>query len=83
MPKKERTLLDNAIRIAAEELPTLFNRFFKPAASSGRPGSTGFGLGLCRWIAEVHHGRIDVDSAPGEGSTFTVWLPLIPPPSSA
>jgi len=36
----------------------------------------GLGLSLARWIVERHHGRIAVESRPGEGATFTVHLPL-------
>jgi signal transduction histidine kinase len=36
-------------------------------------------LAICAWIVESHHGRIEVQSKVGEGSTFTVILPLAPP----
>jgi len=67
---------DTGPGISADELPRIFDRFFsqRSEANGGRPG--GLGLGLCRWIAEVHKGRIDVSSSPGQGATFTVWLPL-------
>ena len=66
---------DTGPGITAEELPHIFDRFFKRRTSSDAPQSTGLGLGLCRWIAEAHHGRIDVDSAPGCGAKFIVRLP--------
>lgn len=73
------TVRDTGPGISADELPQIFDRFFSPRsdAHGGRPG--GLGLGLCRWIAEIHKGRIDVSSAPGQGATFTVWLPLSTP----
>lgn len=53
----------------------VFDRFFRvDEARSGQTG-TGLGLSIARWIAEAHHGRIAVASAPGEGTTFTVTLP--------
>ena len=53
----------------------VFDRFFRvDEARSGQAG-TGLGLSIARWIAEAHHGRIAVTSAPGEGATFTVTLP--------
>ena len=71
---------DTGVGIAAEDVPHLFDRFFKPRALMSDGQSTGLGLGLCRWIAEAHHGRIEVASAPGAGTTFSVWLPLVSPP---
>ena len=41
-----------------------------------RPSGAGLGLSLVRWIVERHQGRIDVKSQPGQGSTFSVWLPI-------
>jgi signal transduction histidine kinase len=38
-------------------------------------------LAICAWIVESHHGRIEVQSKIGEGSTFTVMLPLAPVPT--
>ena len=58
-------------------LPHIFERFFRadPARSRGVEG-VGLGLSLAKWIVDRHHGRIEVDSQPGQGSTFTVSLPL-------
>lgn len=60
--------------IPEEDIPTLFDRFFSHPQET-QSVSTGLGLGLCRWIAEVHQGRIDVASQPGQGAAFTVRLP--------
>jgi heavy metal sensor kinase len=67
---------DTGPGIADAELPHIFDRFFKPRAST-ETTSTGLGLGLCRWIAEAHHGRIEVAGPPGKGAVFTVWLPAL------
>jgi signal transduction histidine kinase len=63
--------------IPPEDLPHLFRRFYRgrTAHDSGEPG-TGLGLAICREIVERHGGQIDVASSDGEGTTFTVWLPL-------
>jgi signal transduction histidine kinase len=68
---------DTGIGLAPEERERVFQRFYRaPAAVSG--GEEGSGLGLCiaRSIAEAHGGSIQVESAEGHGSTFTVFLPL-------
>ena len=67
---------DTGPGIPPEELPQLFDRFFKRPKHDG--GSTGLGLGLCRWIVEAHGGRIELTSAPeGHGAVFTVHLPIV------
>ncbi|MBI2093776.1 MAG: HAMP domain-containing histidine kinase [Candidatus Omnitrophica bacterium] len=67
---------DTGKGIPPEEMPHIFDRFFKPTLSAS-PHSTGLGLGLCRWIAEVHHGRLDVSSYPEQGTRVTLWLPRL------
>ncbi len=63
--------------IAADQLPHLFERFYQ-VARPDRPSHGGMGLGLfiCQEVVVAHGGRIDVASTEGEGTTFTVWLPL-------
>jgi signal transduction histidine kinase len=65
--------------IPEEDLPRLFERFFRGqmALASGEAG-TGLGLAICKEIVELHHGWIDLESAPATGTAFTVWLPLDP-----
>jgi PAS domain S-box-containing protein len=66
---------DQGPGIAPEALPHLFERFYRAAASSGMPG-LGLGLYICKGLVEAHGGAIAVESAVGQGSTFTVTLPL-------
>jgi len=73
------TVRDTGRGICAEELPKLFDKFFSPQHSSDGISSTGIGLGLCRWIAEVHRGKIEVTSFPGQGAEFTVSFPASVP----
>ena len=57
----------------------IFEKFYRVGRSEtqGRRGS-GVGLALVRHVAEAHRGRVSVQSAPGQGSRFTLWLPLAP-----
>ena len=67
---------DNGPGISPEDLPKLFQKFSQVGPQgSGRPRGTGLGLVLCKEIAELHHGRVDVTSQVGQGTTFTVFLP--------
>ena len=68
---------DTGIGISAEALPHIFERFYRADPSrDGRNEGAGLGLSLVQWIVEQHHGRIEVKSEPGEGSCFTVRLPV-------
>jgi two-component system phosphate regulon sensor histidine kinase PhoR len=67
---------DTGIGIEARHLPRLFERFYRvDPARSRAAGGTGLGLSLVKHLTESLGGKIDVDSTPGRGSTFTVQLP--------
>lgn len=73
------TIHDTGPGIPAEDLPHVFERFYRGEKSRTRSrDGKGFGLGLsiAYWIIRNHGGRIDVDSKEGQGTTFCVWLPL-------
>jgi signal transduction histidine kinase len=68
---------DTGIGIAQENLRRIFDAFQQEDNSIGREyGGTGLGLALCKKMVELHQGVIWVDSRRGEGSTFTVAIPL-------
>jgi PAS domain S-box-containing protein len=69
---------DEGIGVPADELDTLFGRFVRGtnARMAGLPG-TGLGLSVVKAIAELHGGRVEVDSTVELGSTFSVFLPLL------
>jgi signal transduction histidine kinase len=73
---------DNGMGIAAEDLPRVFDRFFRCERSRSSEG-TGLGLSLAQALVKAHGGVITVESAPGTGSTFCVNLPAPSGDSSA
>ena len=71
---------DTGAGIAPEDLPRLFERFYRvDKARSRRLGGTGLGLAIAKQVVEQHGGRIEVQSTLGEGSTFSFTIPRIPP----
>ncbi|MEM8595074.1 MAG: ATP-binding protein [Pseudomonadota bacterium] len=72
------TVADDGPGIAREHLPRLTERFYRVSVSRSRErGGTGLGLAIVKHILNRHRGRLEIDSAPGEGARFTVWLPLL------
>ena len=76
---------DTGIGIAPEHLPHIFERFYRADPSRRRTGGSGTGLGLAivEWIVRRHGGSIGVRSQVGQGSCFTITLPLAPPAEAA
>jgi len=74
----EVKITDTGIGIPEEEQKNIFKRFYRVDKSrSKETGGAGLGLSIAEWIAQAHHGKIEVQSGLGEGSTLTVTLPLI------
>jgi PAS domain S-box-containing protein len=71
------SISDTGYGIHPDDLPYVFDRFYRSAtwSKSNVPG-TGLGLAICQEIVRRYDGRIEVDSEPGAGTTFSVWLPL-------
>ena len=68
----EVSIQDDGPGIAAEDLPHVFDRFYKGRASSG----SGLGLAIAQNLVAAHGGAIAARSAPGQGTTITFTLPL-------
>jgi PAS domain S-box-containing protein len=76
----EISVTDNGIGISPEGLEHLFKPFSQIDSGLARKfEGTGLGLALVKLLAELHGGAVAVESAVGEGSCFTVWLPLVAP----
>ena len=66
---------DNGIGIPADDIPRIFERFYRVDRSRSREmGGTGLGLSIVKHVAQVHGGSIDVTSTPGSGSCFRLRL---------
>ncbi len=78
-PQAELAVTDTGIGIAGDDLPYIFERFWRGERSRARAtGGAGIGLAIVAELVRAHNGRIDVESRPGEGSRFTVTLPSVP-----
>ncbi|NNV03153.1 ATP-binding protein [Brevibacillus sp. MCWH] len=72
------SVADSGIGIAADDLPRIWERFFKvDRGRSKKNKGTGLGLAIVKELVELHDGTITVESEPGLGTTFTVWLPTV------
>lgn len=76
------SITDHGIGIAPSDHNKIFQRFFRTdVARAHTKKGTGLGLAICAWIADLHNGRVEVQSELGQGSTFTVVLPLAQSPA--
>ncbi len=74
------TVADNGPGIAERDQTLIFDRFYRVdkarsrQSTAGIGGGSGLGLAIVKHIVEAHGGRISLESTPGQGSTFTIWL---------
>lgn len=80
----EATIADTGIGISPDQLAYIFERFYKADRSRNRSHQgSGLGLAIAKKIVELHEGRIEVSSVPGEGTVFRVFLPAGRPHEAA
>ncbi|MFZ6026646.1 MAG: sensor histidine kinase [Chloroflexota bacterium] len=71
-------LQDSGPGIAADDLPHVFERFYRADKARNRQdGGSGLGLAIARSLVELHGGKIWAESRPGQGAAFTIWLPAV------
>ena len=68
---------DDGIGITEEQLPYIWNRFYRCDSARNNSTSSGLGLSMVKWIIEAHGGLCDVKSCYGKGTTFTFTLPVL------
>ena len=68
------SVADTGPGIAEAELETIFNKYYRSQRTAGTSG-TGLGLAIVKAVAEAHGGRVEVESEPGRGSVFRLYLP--------
>lgn len=66
---------DNGAGIAAQDLPRIFDRFYRADPSRSQNGQSGLGLAIVKSLIELQGANIAVQSAPGKGTTFTITFP--------
>jgi signal transduction histidine kinase len=69
-------IADTGIGMEKEQIPHIFERFYRADESRGQTPGTGLGLSIAKWIIDEHGGSIEVTTRKDEGSTFIVWLPI-------
>jgi len=76
----EIKVADNGVGIPSDELPKIFDKFYRVKHSQTRQVTgTGLGLSIVKGIVEAHRGTIEVDSELGRGTTFRILLPVVKP----
>ncbi len=69
------TVKDNGIGIPESDLPHVFQRFYRAVPSRSQVDGTGLGLAIAKWIAEMHHAHLSVESKENLGATFQIVFP--------
>jgi two-component system phosphate regulon sensor histidine kinase PhoR len=73
----EIRVTDYGIGIPRSEQQRIFDSFYRAPEAAKETTGAGLGLALVRNFAQAHGGRVTVESEPGKGSAFSLWLPLV------
>jgi two-component system, OmpR family, sensor kinase len=68
-------IADTGIGMDKDQVPHIFERFYRADTSRGRTSGTGLGLSIAKWIIDEHHGSIEVKTKQNAGTTFVLWIP--------
>ncbi|MBP1993460.1 sensor histidine kinase [Paenibacillus eucommiae] len=68
-------IADTGIGMDKEEVPMIFERFYRADPSRGQTAGTGLGLSIAKWIIDEHNGSIEVTTSKEKGSIFVIWFP--------
>lgn len=71
------SISDTGMGMDNEEVPHIFERFYRADKSRGQTSGTGLGLSIAKWIIDEHGGSIEVATRKDAGTTFIVWLPTV------
>jgi signal transduction histidine kinase len=74
-PEPSVSIEDTGVGIPADQLPQVFERFYRGDPSRPRSGGAGLGLSIAQWVASVHDARLSLSSEPGRGTRATVVFP--------
>ncbi len=75
-------ITDTGVGIGPEDLPHIFEHFYRADKARQRSGGAGLGLSIAEWIVKVHHGTMEVSSVVDQGTTFTLRFPSPRQPST-
>jgi signal transduction histidine kinase len=76
-PEPSVSIEDTGVGIPPDQLPQVFERFYRGDPSRPRSGGAGLGLSIAQWVASVHAARLSVSSEPGRGTRATVVFPRV------